>query len=521
MRALLAWCVASAVAVAGTAAHAAWQEAKSKHFIVYANESPDELRSFAEKLERFDQAVRYIRSMADPDQTDTGRVKVFVVPDLDTIGTLIGRTGVAGFYRTGVDGSFAFVPKTTDMFVTGTPDGIGRFEVGISPQQVFFHEYAHHLKLSEATAAIPTWAVEGFAEFFASAEINKDGSVTIGKNPPYRWIQDSHSLPIEQMVGATYGDRLSGGQVEALYARGWLLTHYLAMTDGRKGQLSRYVADIQKGMTPLNSAKNAFGDLKLLDRELKAYANQDSFLGLVLSPAVIPIGPIDLRQLGAGEAAIMRIRIRSRAGVTETTAGSVASQARGIASDYPNDAAVQSVLAEAEFDAKNYAGAESAADRALAADPNDVHALIYKGRAQLELGKANPKAANWDLIRSWFLKANKLDTENAQPLALYYESFLAAAQRPTQNALDALFYAVDLAPRDGELRFTAVRALIFESRLEDAGELFAPLANNPHLDPQMRELASRIMAAIAAGDAKTALSLLSDASELAKKKEKR
>ena len=519
MRALLAWCVAAVVAVAGTPAHAAWQEANSKHFIVYANEGPDELRSFAEKLERFDQAVRYIRRMDDPDLTDSGRVKVFVVPDLDAIGALIGTMSVAGFYRTGADGSFAFVPKTTDRVVTGAPDGIGRFESGISPQQVFFHEYAHHLQLSDATAVIPSWAVEGFAEFFASAEINRDGSVTIGKNPPYRWIQDRHSLSIEQMVGATYGDTLSGSQIEALYARGWLLTHYLAMTDRRKGQLSKYIADIQKGMTPLNSAKDAFGDLKLLDRELNAYGDQDSFLGLVVSPAVIPIGAIAVRQIGAGEAAIMRIRIRSNAGVKEGAAGSVASQARGVASDYPNDPVVQSVLAEAEFDAKNYAATERAADRALAADPNNVRALIYKGRAQLELARANPKAANWDLIRSWFLKANKLDTENAQPLESYYESFLAAAQRPTQNALDALFYAVDLAPRDGGLRFTAVRSLILENRFQEARELFAPIANNPHLDPKMRELASRIMAAIAAGDAKAAVALLLDASKHATKED--
>src|SRR5438046_2601208 len=91
------------------------------------------------------------------------------------------------------------------VFAATATQANGGPETRISPQQVFFHEYAHHLQLWDARSAIPTWAVEGFAEFFASAEINKDGSVTIGKNPPYRWIHDRSSLPVEQMVGETYG----------------------------------------------------------------------------------------------------------------------------------------------------------------------------------------------------------------------------------------------------------------------------------------------------------------------------
>src|SRR5947209_4161444 len=216
MRLWLALAVNALLGAAAPPAQAAWQEAKSKHFIIYADERPDELRAYAEKLERFDQAVRYIRRMKDPQLSRSGRVTIFIVPDLDRVGTLIGSMGVAGFYRSGADGAFAFVPKTTDMFVTGSVDAIGREETGISPQQVFFHEYAHHLQLWDAKAAIPTWAVEGFAEFFASAEINKDGSVTIGKNPPYRWIHDRSSLPVEQMVGETYGNTLYWNQVEAL-----------------------------------------------------------------------------------------------------------------------------------------------------------------------------------------------------------------------------------------------------------------------------------------------------------------
>ena len=54
----------AAVLQAGTA-HAAWNEAISKHFHVYADESPDDIRAFATKLERFDAAVREARGKPD------------------------------------------------------------------------------------------------------------------------------------------------------------------------------------------------------------------------------------------------------------------------------------------------------------------------------------------------------------------------------------------------------------------------------------------------------------------------
>lgn len=509
MRRVMGWCVAAAFAAAGTQANAAWYEAKSKHFIIYADERPDDLRDFAQKLERFDQAVRYIRQMDDPALTDAGRVKIFVLPDGDAVARLVGFSSAAGMYVTRASGSFAFVPRTMDVPNVGSSQGIATLKSSLQPQAIFFHEYAHHLQLQTASAVVPTWLAEGFAEFFASAEIRKDGTVTIGKFPQYRWwgVHDRGSIPIEQMVGVTYDKKLTGEQMEALYARGWLLTDYLAMSDSRKGQLTHYLEGIHSGMTPLQSAKVAFGDLKVLQHDMDTYSRQ--LTAIDISARVIPIGNVAMRPLGPGEAAIMDVRIRSKRGVDQKTAPGVAAEARRIATSYPNDAAVQGALAEAEYDARNYAAADAAADRALAADPNDVHALIYKGRASVARASANPKLADWDAIRGWFLKANKLDTENAEPLALYYESFVAAGQRPTLNAADALLYAVDLAPRDNEVRMTAVALLLAQNRLEDAKVTLAPIAYEPHLPPEMQELAGKIMTAISAGDVKTAIGLLS------------
>jgi hypothetical protein len=45
MGVLLRWCVALGVAATASQANAAWYEAKSKHFMIYANEGPEELRA--------------------------------------------------------------------------------------------------------------------------------------------------------------------------------------------------------------------------------------------------------------------------------------------------------------------------------------------------------------------------------------------------------------------------------------------------------------------------------------------
>jgi tetratricopeptide (TPR) repeat protein len=235
---------------------------------------------------------------------------------------------------------------------------------------------------------------------------------------------------------------------------------------------------------------------------------QRQLLGFTVDSRVIPIGPIALRPLGVDRAAIMDVHIRSKRGVDDKAAGALAAEAGKIAAGHPQDPFVQTTLAEAEYDAKNYAAAEVAADRALAADPRDVQALIYKGRARMALAKANPAGPNWDEVRSWFLKANKVDTENAEPLLLFFRTYSEAGQRPTRNAVDALLYAVDLAPRDDEVRLNAVRQLLIDSRFGEAEKMFAPIAFQPHLSEAQRERNAKIVAAIAARDTTAALRLI-------------
>jgi tetratricopeptide (TPR) repeat protein len=452
-----------------------------------------------------------LRQMDDPPLSDSRKLTIFALRNDDAIERLTDMWGVRGLYRGRAAGSWAFVPRKS---------GEG-WKYDLNADAIFFHEYAHHMQLQQSSLAVPAWFREGFAEFFATAEFQPSGSLLIGSMPVYRgWGLNNRAtgLSFQEMVGSTYDSLEDFGEVERLYAQGWFLTHYLTFNEARKGQLERYLDGIQKGIGPLQSARAAFGDLKTLERELEQYKKVRLPAIEVGANAIAP-GPVAIRPLSEGEAAIIKVHIRSTYGVNKRSAPGVARDARRIAERFPNDAPVHLAHAEAEFDAKNYEAAERAADRALAIDPNLVRALIYKGRAQLELGRKAPGNADWAAIRRPFLRANKIDTENAEALMLFFETYEAAGQRPTKNAVDALLYAAALAPQDEGLRVDAFRQLVSDNRLSEARQIFAPIAFNPHASEKAQAFNKKVLAALERGDTAAIAKLVDDAKAEAKKKD--
>lgn len=456
-------------------AQAAWHEATSKHFDVYADEEPSALKQYAEKLERFDAAVRQARGVPDVRPGASTRVTLFLVRDIDAVEYLYdnsgyGDSGIAGFYIPRASGSVAFIPLRGQS---------GEF--GLDGQNIFFHEYTHHLMLQDEDRPVPTWLVEGFAEFFASPKFNPDGSVAIGSPPRWRAasLYSDEGLPLDKMLGGEYST-LTFPEFESLYARGWLLTHFLSFDIGRRGQLTRYLDEIQHGTPARKAAEDAFGDLKKLDRELDQYFKRKTFTVAVIPADKLHVPPIAIRALSPGEAALMSVKIRLARGGKRMIGGEF-KKARRVAAEHPDDPAVQTILAQAELAAGHYPEASAAADSVLKTNPRSEEALVLKGRAQFELAKAHPAAADWPSVRSPLVQANRIDPLNAEPLIFFYRTYVAAGVRPTANALDGLKYAVTLAPRDSKLRMEAIGQFINDGDFAEARTLLIPLVYSPHL----------------------------------------
>lgn len=454
-------------------AHAEWHEASTPHFVVYSDDRPDRLKRFATNLEQFDKALRLYLKMGDPKIGPANRVTVYVVDDIADVARLYGNSKAAGFYQARAGGSLAFVPRST-----GADE-----DWNIGAMEVLLHEYGHHFMYSMGSeASYPRWFSEGFAEFAATARFPKDGTVTLGHPPQYRSysVLDATNLTIEELFTADEG-KLNDREESTLYGRGWLLTHYLLVGSDRRTQLGDYLRAINSGRKGLEAATSAFGDIKALHRELERYKKVRFDAFRVPAEAVIVAEPA-IRKLGAGEAATMNVRMLSKRGVDGKTAPGVYEKAKRACAPYPNDPAAQIVLAEAAFDAGDLAAAEAAADRALAANPKAIDALVYKAMSQMTgLLKAKDKSRDkWNALRRTLVQAIELDMTDPEPLILLYQSYVTNDQAPTQTAQDALLLAFHLAPHDSGLRLNTARLYMIQGNKDQARKLLKVLAYAPH-----------------------------------------
>jgi tetratricopeptide (TPR) repeat protein len=477
---------------------AKWRQASSTHFVIYSEESPDSLRKFAERLERYDSAMRFIRGLADYDPGAANRLTIYVVPDLGTVRRLHGRGSgsIAGFYVPRAGGSIAIVPRR----------GLGGGQNALDEEGVLRHEYAHHFMFENYPVAFPSWYIEGFAEFHATSEFEDDGSVGIGRPALHRayGLMSGNPLPLDKMM-ALGNERLRPDQLEAIYGRGWLLTHYLTFNEQRRPQLGKYLKALNSGKTGTEAATAAFGDLQLLQREVDRYMMQRRMSYMKIPPAKLKTGRIDVRELSAGEDAVMDLKIRSRRGVDDKQARELLPLMRKAAAPFPNDAAVQVTLAEAEFDAGQYKEAIAAADRALAADPKSIDALLYKGRAMLALARdSSEKAKAVAEARKLFAAANRLDPDDPEPLILFYNSYFAGDAKPTANAVMGLNHAFQLAPQDRGLRMMVARQYLVDGKAQEARHVLGPIAFDPH-SGGMGAVAAAIIASLDKGGAAAAL----------------
>lgn len=466
-----------AVLVAGltsTAAQAEWMEASGKHFIVYSDTSESKIRDYAEHLERFDAVLRMITSLPETDGAGHNRVTVYVLPGISDVREMARNQNVAGYYTPSVQGSFAFMP----MRIANS---------SIDPMAVMLHEYAHHITLSNSTEAYPRWVAEGMAEFFMTARIRSDGSVVIGAPNMGRKYELGSFNPLSAKdLVENDGRNLPPMNMGELYARGWLLIHYLFLGGERDGQLSKFIELLNSGTPSAEAGEKAFGDLDALSRDLNRYGRRSSLPAVVVKADQIKVGAITVRRMRDGEAAIMKLRMRSAAGVTKEEAPELVPEARRVAALYPRDPFVARTLSEIEFDAQNYDAAEAAADRALSLQPDMVMALVYKGRVEASRARQQTerasRAAHWKLARSWFVKANRSDPDFALPLELYYDSFVQAGEIPPKIAVKGIMRAIQLVPQAPGLHVRVAAELVRERDFATTRAVLAPLAFNPHAD---------------------------------------
>lgn len=178
--------LAIALATPG-AAHAAWLEASSDHFVIYADDSEKDVRRFSDQLERYHAAMAFVTGIGQEVPSPSNRVTVFVVKTGSEVRRLMGGDNkfVAGFYKSSAGRSIAVVSNITP----------GGAKLDFSMTKLL-HEYAHHFLLSTSGFPQPRWLSEGSAEFYSSASFFADGSVGLGQPAHHRAGELSYSLKV-------------------------------------------------------------------------------------------------------------------------------------------------------------------------------------------------------------------------------------------------------------------------------------------------------------------------------------
>lgn len=456
-------------------AAAEWHEASSDHFVIYADDRPADIKTFAANLERYHSAMATINQREIEVPSPSNRVVIFVVGGDKAMRSLSGSSRIGGFYIPRAGGSRAFVQSIRNE-KGGYPD---------FSTIILLHEYAHHFLLSSSRFAEPRWMNEGAAEFYAAATFEPDGGMWLGRPALHRAGDFAYADPVhvrELLDPAVYEAKKVKGH-DAFYAKSWLLYHFLTFDEARRGQRATYLANLFNGMSQKDAAEAAFGNLDKLERELRAYVNKPRLYSLKLAPAALKTGDISLRKLTPGEAAMMPLQIRSQRGVDTQEAALLLGEARLVASKFPDDPGVLTALAEAEYDAGNDAAAIAAADAAIARDPARTNAYVQKGYAlfrQAAAAEGEARAAAYAAAVKPFIALNKLEADHPLPLIYFYRAQIERGLSPNETARAALERAAILAPFDQDLQVSAGVMLASEGKIAIARSFLAPVAASPH-----------------------------------------
>lgn len=473
-RALPGWLTALAATIllglvaTASPARAEWLRGESEHFVVYGDTSAGAMRDYVRKVERFDSLLRLYFPSTNLNQTvrlpiylADGRADMRQVwPDMSS--------GIGGFYTPGEERIFAVVDQ--------------RRSEGDS---TLFHEYAHHFMLENFASAYPGWFVEGFAEYFATADLTP-GRMKVGLFSPGRMnslTETNAWVPMEDVLRSR-SSALTAGQGPAYYAQAWALTNYLMSTPERKQQLSRYLAAVSGGIDPIAALDGTIDRTPdELGRDVRSYLGRITYFTLQQSfpPAEVTVTP-----LSPGARAVVWLDLRLTRFVAEADRPANLAEARAAAARYPDDPMVGRVLAMAALDMEDWSAARAAAGAVIAGHPDDAEAQRLLARALMEegdtLADTDPDGRDtlYRQARSALARAYQSDPLDFRIYMALNKSRRGAGDYPNDNDLETLRVAAVLAPQVTNVRYQAAQALMVRGDYLEAVTLLAPVANSPH-----------------------------------------
>ncbi|PSO13089.1 hypothetical protein FB595_107171 [Sphingobium sp. AEW010] len=460
--------ICALLALAPSTASARWIEARSPNFVVYSDGGEDSLRRSVQLLEDYDRLLRTLTGTTAPPSASP--LKVYLVSSAARLNQIEPiSSGVLGFYRARVGGTAAFA-------VRGDRPGVGG-------EEVLMHEYAHHFATRYYPAYYPAWYSEGFAEYVMTARFAGD-RIEVGRYNPGRALTLLRGtwLPVDRIFSGQLGG-LSREQTGQFYAESWLIVHYLFADEARREALTRYFADLHRGVAETQAFRTAFGtDHKGFEAELKRYMAGHIAFSVMARPAganvaitVRPLSPAADDLLLPLAALMIGIPQPEREAATFATIKTAAAR-------YPDDPYAQRVLARAEIGSGDRAAGTATIDRLLQSAPNDAELLYFRGLGDFYTGRkdAAVRVESFAAARPWFARAAAADPGYYTAIYRLAQTASANGSLVSEETLAQLTTAHALAPLVGDIAVDAATALMASHQYAAAEQALIPIASNPH-----------------------------------------
>ena len=181
-----------------------WVKYQSQNFTVYTSQSESRVRELLEELEIF-RIIAMLQLSLPLEETENQKLAIIMFRNDREFRKMSPFKNAAGFYSQTNDG-----PR----MVMGSARGNLN-----SAKEILFHEYIHHLIFEHSPGfTYPRWYMEGIAEVFSSASIERD-TVVLGKQPMNAGaLNYSRPLRMVDLLQNRSGAERSGAEESRFYA---------------------------------------------------------------------------------------------------------------------------------------------------------------------------------------------------------------------------------------------------------------------------------------------------------------
>jgi len=247
-----------------------WVEVSSPHFIVISDTNEKQARKLAGQFERMRSLFQTVLPHAGGDASLP--ITVMALKDRKGFQSLEpasylgeGKLNLAGLFLRTADRNYILLRLDTE---------------GSHPYSVVYHEYTHFI-LRKAVW-LPLWLNEGLAEFYQNTDIDDKG-VRLGEPSAndILFLRENRLIPLPTLFAVDHNSPYYREEEKGsvFYSESWALTHFIEMGDFEKKttRLQDYVNLVGKNVDPVVAARQAFGDLTRLQKDLDIYISTGNY----------------------------------------------------------------------------------------------------------------------------------------------------------------------------------------------------------------------------------------------------